>query len=83
VLVSAHKKEKRQNIARAVDMALFIGLDVGTQGAKAVVYDANRKSVVSRGTFPYSVLPTTVPGRAEQDPSLWIQVIPDLAAHTF
>eukprot|EP00884_Botryococcus_braunii_P017864 jgi/Botrbrau1/4761/Bobra.0137s0033.1 len=54
-------------------MALFIGLDVGTQGAKAVVYDANRKSVVSRGTFPYSVLPSNVPGRAEQDPALWIE----------
>lgn len=53
---------------------LYIGVDVGTQGAKAVIYDAKSKSVVSRGAYKYDVIKTNVPGRAEQHPSLWIEV---------
>ena len=53
---------------------LYLGADVGTQGAKAVVYDAKTKSVVSRGAYKYDVIKTNVPGRAEQHPSTWIEV---------
>lgn len=53
---------------------LFVGVDVGTQGAKAVIYDSRSKAVVSRGAFKYDVIKTNVPGRAEQHPSLWIEV---------
>ena len=55
-------------------MSLFVGLDVGTQGCKAVVYDDKLHQVVSRGSFPYDILKSKVPGRAEQHPSLWIEV---------
>ena len=63
--------------ARTCDMsgaALFIGLDVGTQGCKAIVYNAKENKVVSRGAYAYEILKTDVPGRAEQHPSLWIEV---------
>ena len=53
---------------------LFIGLDVGTQGAKAVVYDGHTKAVVSRGAHKYDIIKSNVPGRAEQHPSQWIEV---------
>lgn len=54
--------------------ALFVGVDVGTQGTKALVYEQQTGKVVSRGAKPYDVLKTNVPGRAEQHPSLWIEV---------
>ncbi len=54
---------------------LFLGLDVGTQGCKAIVYNAKENKVVSRGAYNYEILKSDVPGRAEQHPSLWIQVV--------
>ncbi len=54
---------------------LFLGLDVGTQGCKAIVYNAKENKVVSRGAYSYEILKSDVPGRAEQHPSLWIQVV--------
>ncbi|KAI8467892.1 MAG: Xylulokinase [Monoraphidium minutum] len=53
-------------------MALYLGLDVGTQGVKAVVYSADSRKIVARGAHPLSLLPTDVPGRAEQRPADWI-----------
>ena len=54
--------------------SVFLGLDVGTQGCKAIVYNANENKVVSRGAYNYDILKSDVPGRAEQHPSLWIEV---------
>lgn len=44
------------------------------QGTKAVVYDPRARRVLSRGSESYGILPSDVPGRAEQDPSMWLQV---------
>jgi hypothetical protein len=53
---------------------LYLGLDVGTQGCKALVYDAATRRVVARGAHAYGLLPAppTAPGRAEQHPDTWI-----------
>lgn len=67
--------------------ALFLGVDVGTQGTKALVYEQKTGKVISRGAKSYDILKTTVPGRAEQHPSAWIEVatgslvVPDNTAH--
>jgi xylulokinase len=55
--------------------ALYLGLDVGTQSTKAVLFDAETNRVVGRGSVAYDLLPTTVPGRAEQDPATWIDAV--------
>lgn len=60
--------------------ALFLGLDVGTQGCKAIVYNAKENKVVSRGAYSYDILKSDVPGRAEQHPSLWIEASSQQAA---
>lgn len=53
----------------------LLGLDVGTQGTKAVVYDAAARAIVGRGARAYGLLPTDVPGRAEQHPDTWIDAV--------
>uniref|UniRef100_A0A383V639 glycerol kinase n=1 Tax=Tetradesmus obliquus TaxID=3088 RepID=A0A383V639_TETOB len=52
---------------------LYLGLDVGTQGVKAVVYDSKLKQIVGRGAQPWAILESTVPGRAEQHPTTWVE----------
>lgn len=51
---------------------LFLGLDVGTQGTKALVYDAGSGEVLGRGSVSYELV-STRPGQAEQAPSLWVE----------
>lgn len=53
---------------------LFLGVDVGTQGTKALVYEQQTGKVLSRGAKAYDIIKTNVPGRAEQHPKLWIDV---------
>ena len=56
---------------------LFLGVDVGTQGTKAVVYDPATQAVVGRGAQEYGLLPSpaTARGRAEQDPAAWTDTV--------
>lgn len=55
-------------------MVLYIGLDVGTQSTKAVVWSLQEGKVVSRGAAAYDIIRTDVPGRAEQHPGVWLEV---------
>eukprot|EP00879_Flechtneria_rotunda_P026073 GHRR01027753.1.p1 GENE.GHRR01027753.1~~GHRR01027753.1.p1 ORF type:complete len:103 (+),score=25.44 GHRR01027753.1:96-404(+) len=54
--------------------ALFLGLDVGTQGVKAVVYDSKGHQIVGRGAHLWNIIKSDVPGRAEQHPATWVEV---------
>ena len=51
-------------------MALALGIDLGTQGAKALVLDAGSGAVVGRGSAPLAV-DAPRPGAAEQHPDAW------------
>lgn len=53
----------------------FLGLDVGTQGVKALVWDADTGAVVARAAAPLSLLPVGRPGAAEQEPREWIAAV--------
>ena len=49
---------------------LTLGLDVGTQSTKALVYEVESGEVLGRGAISYSVT-SQRPGQAEQDPRTW------------
>src|SRR5262245_47517185 len=51
--------------------ALFLGLDVGTQGTKALVVDVEARAVVARAASAYDLIPGLPPGAAEQHPDTW------------
>ncbi len=54
--------------------ALYLGLDLGTQGFKAVVYNPQSRQIVSRGSCSYGIIESRIPGRAEQSPATWLEV---------
>lgn len=51
---------------------LYIGIDCGTQGTKALVYEEGSREVLGRGSVSYN-MESSRPGQAEQDPALWIE----------
>jgi xylulokinase len=55
--------------------ALFLGLDVGTQGAKALLIDAGRGEVAARASSAYGLIAGLPSGAAEQHPETWIGAI--------
>lgn len=48
-----------------------LGLDVGTQSTKCIIYDPSAKIIRGEGSSSNYYVPTTT-GRAEQDPAIWI-----------
>eukprot|EP00892_Ulva_mutabilis_P008976 jgi/Ulvmu1/6450/UM003_0080.1 len=60
-------------------MPLYLGLDVGTQSCKAVVWDSKQRRVVSSGQKAYDVI-STRPGQAEQNPQTWIDAVQESTA---
>ncbi|MBI3818838.1 MAG: xylulokinase [Planctomycetes bacterium] len=51
---------------------LFLGLDCGTQGLKALLLDGATGAVVALARRSYKTLPAAAPGVSEQDPRVWI-----------
>lgn len=52
-------------------MALALGVDLGTQSLKVLVYDPENKKVLSRGSSPCAAPDVPRPGAAEQNPADW------------
>lgn len=60
---------------------LFIGIDSGTQGTKAVLFSEKQKKIIAQSYAEYPLMENEHGGR-EQDPDLWItackKIIPSL-----
>ena len=54
---------------------LFLGLDVGTQSTKALVYDPETGDVVERSQVPYDLIQGLPSGHAEQQPEMWLEAV--------
>ncbi|MCH2107340.1 MAG: xylulokinase, partial [Planctomycetes bacterium] len=56
-------------------MGLHRGVDVGTQGTKALVYDSEAGAVVGRGGVSYGLIEGLARGACEQDPKTWVEAV--------
>jgi xylulokinase len=61
-------------------MSLTVGLDVGTQGTKALVWDRETGCVVARASVSYGLLDGLAPGAAEQHPDTWTEAVMNVLA---
>ncbi|MCC6406355.1 MAG: xylulokinase [Planctomycetes bacterium] len=61
-------------------MELYLGLDVGTQGTKGLVFDLETSRVVARASSSYDLIGGLAPGAAEQHPETWIDAVRAVAA---
>ena len=61
-------------------MSLHLGLDVGTQGTKGLVVDADAGVIVARASAEYGLIEGLAPGAAEQHPDTWTDAIRTVAA---
>ncbi|SEB98882.1 xylulokinase [Pseudomonas saponiphila] len=51
---------------------LFLGIDCGTQGTRALILDSHSGSVLGHGAAPHHLI-SGANGRREQDPAQWLQ----------
>eukprot|EP00957_Ditylum_brightwellii_P208370 15357062-Ditylum_brightwellii.AAC.1 len=56
---------------------VYIGLDVGTQSTKALLYHPFSNKILGRSSVQYDLSPNpnNIIGRAEQSPDLWIDAV--------
>ena len=55
--------------------ALYLGLDVGTQGTKGLVICRDQQSILARSSRSYGLIEGLVAGAAEQHPATWIDAV--------
>lgn len=53
---------------------LFLGIDCGTQGTKALILDARSGKVLGQGAAAHSLI-SAANGRREQDPAQWLEAL--------
>jgi xylulokinase len=53
---------------------LFLGIDCGTQGTKAIVLDIDRGQVLGEGSAPHTLI-SSPQGRREQEPTQWLDAL--------
>ena len=53
---------------------LFLGIDCGTQGTKALILDSHSGQVLGLGTAPHTLIQGEH-GRREQDTEQWLQAL--------
>lgn len=53
---------------------MFVGIDCGTQGTKAVVLDPSAQRIIGEGYASHQLI-TGIHGRREQDPAWWIDAL--------
>src|SRR5215831_9466053 len=51
----------------------FIGLDIGTQSAKAILVDADSRQVIAQASMALQLIPELPPSYKEQNPVDWIE----------
>ena len=56
---------------------LVVGIDVGTQGTKAVAVDLDQAKVIARGSAKYDLITGLPSGAAEQHPDSWADAVQD------
>ncbi len=62
---------------------LYAGFDVGTQGLKGLLIDAESSAVIARATEHYGLIPNLSAGAAEQHPDTWIEALGKVGKRLF
>lgn len=60
--------------ANLLSAPLFLGIDCGTQGTKAIILDVESGQVLGEGSAPHQMI-SNHQGRREQDPAEWIDAL--------
>ncbi len=67
----------------SAERALHLGLDVGTQGTKALLIDPRRRAIVAAASSSYELIEGLPQGAAEQHPDTWAAAIRDCVGQVF